>query len=67
VQVIGKPESKTIDPYSSYVQTFEGLNEDERRAQIFAEAQRQVMTKSTAGGSMSRVKQLKLPSHLIGQ
>jgi len=68
VHVIGKPDvHNTIDPYNTYVQTFEGMNEDERKATIFAEAQRQFMTKSQNGGSMSRVKQLKLPNSLIGQ
>ena len=68
MHVIGKQEaSNTIDPYNTYVQTFEGMNEDERKATIFAEAQRQFMTKSQNGGSMARVKQLKLPNSLIGQ
>lgn len=40
VQVIGKPMNQTIDPYLGYVETFEGMTESERKASIFAEAQR---------------------------
>lgn len=44
--MIGKPVGATIDPYNTYVQTFEGMDEETRKATIFAEAQRQFMTKS---------------------
>jgi hypothetical protein len=42
------------------------MTEAERKASIFAEAQRQFMTKSQTG-NLQRVKQLKLPNNLIGQ
>ena len=57
-----------MDPYNSYVQTFEGMTEEQRKATIYAEARQEFMKKIGPGtsSSMGRKQQLKLPGSLVG-